>query len=191
MWERKKKTTTGWIRNFSLPLSKDKETNGYNAGDGITFHEPLKFTRPRSTVVATSRGGRGLSYACTHGWQNTNSTPLLGNLFTFGPILSSQSYLVLNLLESSFFPSTASDFFALSLSPSFSRNTLSILFHASSPLARTRLFVDTKWIDVPRWTKNGEAKKEEERKEYRRSHKNYFLVSKIGSLASIALKPRI
>lgn len=40
-------------------------------------------------------------------------SPLLGKLFTFGPIRPSQSYLVLNLLESSFFPSTASDVFAL------------------------------------------------------------------------------
>ena len=166
MWGRKK-TTTGWIRNFSLPLSKDKETNGYNAGDGITFHEPLKFTRPRSTVVATSRGGRGLSYACTHGWQNTNSTPLLGNLFTFGPILSSQSYLVLNLLESSFFPSTASDFFALSLSPSFSRfetlcPSFSVLLRFSR--ARASLWVQN-GIDVPRWTKN-------ERRERRKRERN-------------------
>lgn len=42
-------------------------------------------------------------------------SPLLGKLFTFGPIRPSQSYLVLNLLESSFFPSTASDVFARSL----------------------------------------------------------------------------
>lgn len=55
---------------FLLTLWKDKEseTNEYNAGRGRpSFHDPLKFTRPRSTVVATRRGGRRLSYACTHG----------------------------------------------------------------------------------------------------------------------------
>lgn len=163
---------------FLLTLWKDKEseTNEYKRGPGqAVLSRPVKiYTSPEHGCCDEQR--RPQAQLCMYSRVTKYKfNPLLGNLFTFGPILSSQSYLVLNLLESSFFPSTASDFFSLSLSLSLaSIHPFPSCFasRAHAPLCGYKM--ELMFRDERSEIRKGE--KGEREKEIQRSHKNWLLV---------------